>query len=107
MVETFGGQPFTSREDGLMRLMVLAGWSATRIASALGRPSGAAVRHRYNKVYRDTPAAVHPQAKHRDCNRCGVRFWSQHFGVRRCVECREVSASVSPLAPDCGGTLPE
>ena len=106
MAEKFGGEPFTPREDGLTHLMVMAGWSSNRIASALGRPSGAAVRHRYNKVQGVVQPDVNPQAKHRACNRCSKRFWSAHFGVRRCIPCRDISASVSPMAPDGGGALP-
>lgn len=104
----FGGQPFTPHEDALVDRMVADGWQFSRIADALGRPSGASVRYRYEKRQTAREAAAMAairaaRAKHRDCGRCGVRFLSPHAGVRRCDPCRDVSAS--PFEPDGPGDL--
>ncbi len=92
-----GGVPFTEREVMVViPSLRAAGFSWNRVAQAMGRTSGKAVRFRFEKEQDRQRSAA--GIKRRACKRCHEPFDSPHCGVRMCDPCRV--DDTSPFEPE-------
>lgn len=91
-----GGMPFTDRDvQHVIPALRAEGLSWDRVAQRMGRPSGKAVRMRWEKE-QERQAQEAPGTT-RTCMTCRTPFQSPHCGVRMCDPCRaSVAASFEP-----------
>lgn len=95
---------YTATEQTTIKSLRAAGNSFQAIADALGRPSGSAVRAKFEAMQRRTDRARMQAAKRRrPCMTCGTVFASEGVHNRMCDPCRTGAAGLSPLelAADC------
>lgn len=96
-------RPYTDAEDTRIVELRSQGLSWESLARAIDRPTGQAVRLRYEKVRSDRALAV-AEAKRtaamreRPCMTCRKDFRSEGKHNRMCTDCRERAGHLSPIA---------
>lgn len=66
----------------ITRIMTKHNWKLNQIAEKLNLPDA-------EKIYEEGPIIGEKQARERNCARCMKPFWSESFGRRVCLSCKQ------------------